>query len=408
MTKVQNKLLDLLNEVDKVCEKKNLNYYLIDQTVLGAVNKNTFYSDCCELKIAMTTKHYAKFAEYINKKKANNRVLESIENNNKVSPLVIRYGDINSTLVTLPLETKLKYPNIAIEIHLICFKPETRKPKRYFEDSLDFLRFTDEKLGNIKKLSDKFRALYYKTKSGIRGRDKIAAKIFKKWLKLFGKNKNAEKISIGNLSFSYSSALLEGTSEVTLEGKTYPTFNNVKSYLTTKYGASYAKVTPTYLKASSTALASANVPCLEFIELLEKNGVKAKKMKKNYEKYLEIQKKVTEYNAIINKYYNIVDRTQKRYELYEHYMPMKEEIVELHLKGDYRALKPILKPYRSALQTFKNKGLGLCFDKEIFEITQETLEIEGWSGYNKTIRSLVPEKHWKPISLLNYKGENID
>ena len=65
-------------------------------------------------------------------------------------------------------------------------------------------------------------------------------------------------------------------------------------------------------------------------------------------------------------------------------------------------------PYRSALWTFYKKGLGLCFDKEIFELTMEILRMEGSYSYVQKLREMVPAQHWEPMKVTDYKGQLVE
>jgi len=121
-----------------------------------------------------------------------------------------------------------------------------------------------------------------------------------------------------------------------------------------------------------------------------------------------IQAKVSYYNSKINAYYAIVDRTQRRYAMYEMYMPMKDKLVELHRAEQWEELNELLKPYRSALWACYKKKLGLCFDKDIFEMTMDILLMEGSKTYVRKLRAMVPESHWEPMVITDYKGEPIE
>ena len=121
-----------------------------------------------------------------------------------------------------------------------------------------------------------------------------------------------------------------------------------------------------------------------------------------------IQAKVSYYNNKINAYYAVVDRTQRRYAMHQMYMPMKEHLLELHRTQQWEELNELLKPYRSALWACYKKGLGLCFDKDIFEMTMEILLREGSKTYVRKLRAMVPESHWEPMVITDYKGEPIE
>ena len=126
---------------------------------------------------------------------------------------------------------------------------------------------------------------------------------------------------------------------------------------------------------------------------------------KNYVKYKNI---VAEDNKVIDKYYNLVYRTEKRFAMYEKYMPIKKLLVKLHKEGRYEELNKLLKPYRSVLLSCYKKGLGLCFDKEIFDMTMDILRSEGRYQYVNKLYEMVPQEHWKPMVITDYKGNLVE
>ena len=59
--KVQNEILSIFIEIDKLCEKHNLRYYAIGGTCIGAVRHNGFIPWDDDLDIAMPRKDYERF-----------------------------------------------------------------------------------------------------------------------------------------------------------------------------------------------------------------------------------------------------------------------------------------------------------------------------------------------------------
>lgn len=139
-----------------------------------------------------------------------------------------------------------------------------------------------------------------------------------------------------------------------------------------------------------------------------KDHINYKAIQKKKIKLDLIQAKVSLYNHKINGYYAIVDRTQRRFAMYEKYMPMKSTLVQLHQEERWEELNELLKPYRSALWACYKKKLGLCFDKDIFEMTMDILLREGSKTYVRKLRAMVPESHWEPLVITDYKGEPIN
>ena len=89
-------------------------------------------------------------------------------------------------------------------------------------------------------------------------------------------------------------------------------------------------------------------------------------------------------------------------------MPMKKLLRKLYEEQRYEELNELLKPYRSVLWDCYKKGLGLCFDKEIFDMTMHILKLEGSYTYVKKLQNMVPKNHWEPMTVTDYKGELVE
>ena len=55
MTDVQQKLLTLLTELDAICQREGIPYYLCKETALAAYRNEGFFPSCYEAEFAMTS-----------------------------------------------------------------------------------------------------------------------------------------------------------------------------------------------------------------------------------------------------------------------------------------------------------------------------------------------------------------
>lgn len=404
MTDIQQKLLTLLVDVDAVCRREGIRYYLCKETALSAYREGTFFPSCCEANVAMTVEDALRFLKAVNKENRADRTVDSMYSNKDYPDFTIRYGDADTLMMQLPYNEASVVPTIAVTIHMIRYKSKYSSKIYHYTKSLWKLcvKPTVTVAGFARRTAV---SLCHGLKNVLGGKY-FSRAIFKLWVSIHSK-KNKKDISICAGSYKYDRDLIKKQDTIILEGHTFAIFHDVEEYLETAYGENYETCKPKYLKPSSSLLTSANVSYQEYVRR-SKTRLDYKEIQKKKLRLDMIQAKVSYYNNKINGYYAIVDRTQRRYAMYEMYMPMKSRLLELHRTEQWEELNELLKPYRSALWACYKKKLGLCFDKEIFDITMDILLMEGSHSYVRKLRAMVPESHWEPMVITDYKGEPIN
>ena len=405
MIDVQEKLIELLLEIDGICKEKQLKYYLCEESALSGYSKGGFLPSCCQLSIAMTTDDVMKFIKAVKAEGRRDREIDSIVGNRYYPDFTIRYGAANSLALKLPYNSRGMTPNIAVTIHMIRHKHKNRF--RRFKLVRSFWKACYKPLKKVNHPVKKAAVAACHLIRKIVGEKRLNGMIFNSWCRSCRPYDGAKKISIAAGKFIFPAGLIKGDARMEFEGYEFPVFDHVETYLKKRYGASYQKYTPKYVKKTSSLLTSVNVPYKKYMERLE-DVVDYNQIPALTKKYDKIQAKVKAYNDKINGYYAIVDRTEKRFAMYEKYMPMKDQLVELYQAEKYEELNELLKPYRSALWWCYKKKLGLCFDKDIFDMTMKILEMEGSTSYAAKCRKLVPEQHWEPIVITDHKGDAIE
>lgn len=400
MTELQGKLLQLLTEVDEICQRNEIKYYLCEETAYGAVAKNGFLSENCRANVAMTVKDMQKFMAAVEKEDRADRIVDSMLTNKTYPEFSLRYCDTDTTMMTLPFRPVGVLPCIGVTIHPIRFKGASgvklfKLTRKIWECSFQ------EISGRFVK---KAVVLACRMARGILG----SRWLFKRWCAGFKETKG-KTFAVGVSKYTLPKALLKQTRTVSLEGKEFCVFGDAEQYLNLRYNCQdFHEKIPSYVKESPELLISCYVPYEQFLQQAPAMGIDFKAADKNYRKYEKLRRIVGGENKKISKYYAIVDRTQKRFEMYEWYMPIKKVLVQLYEQKRYEELNALLKPYRRALRSCQKKGLGLCFDKEIFDMTMQILCREGRIAYAKTLRLLVPKQHWEPMTVTDYKGQLVE
>ena len=404
MTDVQGKLLELLTDIKDICTREKIKFYLCAETAYGAVKNHAFLSGSCHAHVAMTTADVLKFVAAVKKENRPDRILDSMLNNATYTDFTVRYGDPNTMLVRLPYKPGGEVPCIAVTIHMIRYKPVLQK--KYFRYTRALWRASQKDAKAYTNALKRIAVVGCRIVKGLVGPEKLGRHFFKKWCALFSANKKSAKVSICDGKFIYKREIIMREDTVMLEGVEFPVFGYVDDYLNQTYGcANFRKITPKYAKESATLLASSHISYKKYFEQAKAMGIDFDAVRRNMKHYEKYRAIVAADNKVIDKYYALVDRTQKRYAMYEKYMPMKKLLIQLYEEERFKELNLLLKPYRSALWSCYKKGLGLCFDKKIFEMTTHILRMEGSYCYANKLYDLVPEEHWKPMVVTDYKGD---
>lgn len=81
LKKVQNTEIKILDEIDRICKKNNIEYFLAGGTLLGAIRHNGFIPWDDDIDIAMDQKNYNKFLQIAENELQDNFVLDCYKTN---------------------------------------------------------------------------------------------------------------------------------------------------------------------------------------------------------------------------------------------------------------------------------------------------------------------------------------
>lgn len=120
LRKAQLRLLDMLVEIDKICKKHNIIYWIDGGTPLGAVRHGGFIPWDDDIDIALTRKDYLKLIKILETELPDNYILQNRKNEKFYHLLFSRVVDKNSLshydFHRLPNRHKMKYQGIFLDI----------------------------------------------------------------------------------------------------------------------------------------------------------------------------------------------------------------------------------------------------------------------------------------------------
>ncbi len=100
LRKVQLRLLDILVEIDKICRKNDIKYWIDFGTLLGAIRHGGFIPWDDDIDVTMPTEDYHRFLEIAPKELPNTLFLQTKETDPSYSLLINKVRDKNSLYIT--------------------------------------------------------------------------------------------------------------------------------------------------------------------------------------------------------------------------------------------------------------------------------------------------------------------
>lgn len=401
-TVLQNKQLELLTEIDQICEANDIDYYLSGSTLLFGYYKNILGDEYKTNTIIMTPENALKFIKVCETQLPENRNIDYTLNNSLHNGHTIYYCD-NRTLSLNWLKIQESY-NIGIHITIYILKKKDKNAFRWcYTRCLDALQTVYNRVKDNK----------YKKKSRhigwiviflvtIIGKNKLSRIVFNSYINGALKNpnedyylsKNNYKRSIGKY---YKKEYFIGHDEVEIYGKTFHAPANVEEYIYDINGK-YAK--------ESIKIRDKNLPLFKVadcnlsfndIEQLLKFDLFTNENWSMYKKGTALNPQIRRLNNIVKNYWNILLRGEDRFKLFIEYEPLKDKIMKWHENGDYNKLEDVLQDYDKCVRNNLRYNLGLMFDTDIFEIYCDLLIHNGEAKMVDKLRNSIPKEHTEQI-----------
>ena len=142
MTELQEKLLSLVLEIDAICKKNNIEYYLDGGSVLGAIRHRGFIPWDDDFDIVMTRPNWEKFISIIDKELPKNRTLDTPDRNLKYPTTSMRYSDTSTTSIFKSLMFDVCSCGVCIDIFVLEALPDSKeKQSEYIKNLYSYIEY---------------------------------------------------------------------------------------------------------------------------------------------------------------------------------------------------------------------------------------------------------------------------
>lgn len=406
-TKCQKVALRLLDEIDELCTANRLSYFLTGEYANAACRGGAFLSESAAPRVFMTLPDIEKLMDALEKSKPENRVFESLRNNDKLDSMCFFYCATDTLFVKLNETSKRKTFGISVRIvplmaqlddaHALAgsyceqrwlFEHKKLKDKPSAEaDGFFAKRAVSKAAESMDELlkSDRRECARYVCRTACRGQRKLQLS----QALYVDKGKGLRKEFPAGLFATYKS--------VELEGHSYRVPKDSDAFMTAVYeGDDWRDRTFSSEEFGNYTLMCADLPYARYFEQVEDEGLQmvAKSDIAAVKRYKKQEKALLE--NIVHAY-NAVKRTAARFELAEELLPQKARIIDLAKAKNFDELGDVLARYDAKARTLESLGFGLCIDEEILESYFELLRSRGEGELADRINALVPAQDRKTL-----------
>lgn len=236
MTELQEKILQLVQEIDHICRENKIEYFIEGGSALGAIRHGGFLPWDDDADLAMTRENWDKFAHVMATDPPPGRVLESAEWNIEYPTIAMRYVDTTSTRLWKSWMCDKCANGIAIDIMVLEDAPDDEDLLRRMEDDLiDYNEFIYRHYRQS-RLGDWKRYRHLRKLSQLIGRKKVADQMNKKLLKYYGTGSSRYLMRWGLRFQVYDKKIFGSPQYVPFEDTMLPVPERTVEYLSYQFG----------------------------------------------------------------------------------------------------------------------------------------------------------------------------
>ena len=302
MTDVQERLLILLKEIDKICKDNNIIYYADGGTVIGTLRHKGFIPWDDDVDIVFTRENWKKFYRIVSKKTPKNRKIESIYTNDNYSMVYARYCDTTSTSILLTSFLDVFESGVFIDMFILDPIPnEKEKTIEYIETLKGYCEYLNPYYYNTVVGANKWYDFFYEMGKKD-GRSKVIEWMEKNRFNIDEKGKKNYLFRCDICQFIYPINLFGNPRYEDFEDMKIPVPEKAEEYLRIHYGFKWYELPNINEQTGHNAIINVNIPYKEYYNEYIKyiNYDEAiNNYRELHKKNVEIEKKKIEINNII-------------------------------------------------------------------------------------------------------------
>ncbi len=366
LNREQEEVFSLLKEIDMVCRKHRITYYLSPRLTWCAVFGKEFPENPLAGAVLVKMADMEKLRKVLEAEHGEGRAVESMKDNKRFPGLFLRYVNKNTLCFRLYEGRNYRYPGLGIDIIPLRSKNVSGRV-RSWDNRLEtgWVQICD---------SARYRIDFYKFSCGclvrtlcLLGRRRLGEKIYDRLIR----NQNTTdtgKYTLKwsrNFTYEYPAEVFQEAKEAELHGTRFLIPCDEVGYLKGTFGPNYAKHIFYDNYSRMSVMASARVGCEKF---LEEAGPLRKQVKRRRRLFAADQFIYHHCKEYADWCWDYAKECAERWELRMAYDGKKEYIRNLWESRDLAALDKVFRPC--------GRMMRRCFKtEEIFELDEEIMEI---------------------------------
>lgn len=400
MTETQKVLCTLLDEIDELCQKNELDYFLGYETALHAYRSHKFENPTTYITILMPLKDMLKLRELIHNENRPDREIDSIYDNDFYPNLTFRYSDKNSLYLNLNESLNMGFKSHGLFIKICVLRRHHKSFKRsimrFFEYGWVYSN-PDYYTGMLRrKIIKKTAEILIKISRPLY--KKILIDLFESTQKSIDYNQKLIFRSMYGHVTRFPENTFNEKQYVEFEGRKYPIPADAEKYFKAIYHRGWEEHQFKDKRVRENFIVDPRLPYNVFLDHINENNISLDFKESNLrEKKARYAARMT--NKPINKAWKYALRTGARFKMWEHYMPLKDEIIRLYKDENWDALREILSDYHDTIMEFNEQKMVVFFDREIFDIYKALLVYDGHPALAERLERRIPECHLNPIDI---------
>lgn len=386
LDKKQKVVLSLLKEIDEICRRSNITYYLSPRLTLCAVNGQSLPLNPMAGSVLMKVADMERFRQRIEEDPKEKRALESMKNHKWFPGFYLRYENTDTMCINLDKARDYAYPGIGINIYPLRTEISSgllQKVNTIEETGWQEMcsLYGSESTGKMR-----FCKWMVQIRCMVISQQRLAEKMYDRFCRL-QQEPGAQKYILKQRKqrLIFPAEIFSETKTIELEGEQFQVPLKTEQYLQICYGNNYQNVPEMTYTMPSQMVLSARVSYTQFWKEAGDFEKYCKSRRQNNRR-LEKSRKRKQY---FNECWKYAEFCGARIRLGLNYEKKKDYIKNLYKNEDYMTLERVFRPYYKMMQKSLENGELFAEDEEIFDIYSDVLVKTGNTDQAEKIHMLI-------------------